>query len=574
MKRILMASCIVVALCLIGWATYQVATPAADDRSFARLMPQGALVYLEATDLSGLLREWNASPEKAAWMKSDNYEVLSRSRLLLRLEQAQNQFAAAAGVPPDYKFLREVAGERTALGIYNIGKLELLYVTRLSSASGMKSALWQQRSKFEPRESAGKQFFVRTEPESGRVVAFAIDGDYLVLGTREDLVAGALSLAAGQKLARLDEQSWYADAVKSAKEPGDLRLLVHLSEVTKTPQFRSYWIQQNITELRQYESSISDLYRTSSEYREERALLLKPTDAPASDNDGAVAAGELARIAPADAGVFRSVASPGVENVLSTLEQKVLTPRLGPAPPQKIAPLVTLGEGTVGSASSLETRIDIAPSQDPAEQQGGGDDALKTLLAGNNVRAMMQAHRSEVAPDGVFVRLHSVVVLSAAQDWNEDSVLKTVHQTIAPGLTAGALGAGWRRSGSGEQSYMELDGLMPVMIAVRGRLLVAGNDAAMIQSVLARVGEKGQSEPATYVASFRHDTERQNFYKMTLLLDQASRNNYTGQSNNQPEFFSQNIGSLSRTLSGVKAETITMRRSGTTDLQTVRYEWK
>jgi len=101
MKRILIASCIVVALCLIGWATYQVATPAADDRSFARLMPQGALVYLEAKDLSGLLREWNASPEKAAWMKSDNYEVLSRSRLLLRLEQAQNQFAAAAGVPPD-----------------------------------------------------------------------------------------------------------------------------------------------------------------------------------------------------------------------------------------------------------------------------------------------------------------------------------------------------------------------------------------------------------------------------------------------------------------------------------------
>jgi hypothetical protein len=75
------------------------------------------------------------------------------------------------------------------------------------------------------------------------------------------------------------------------------------------------------------------------------------------------------------------------------------------------------------------------------------------------------------------------------------------------------------------------------------------------------------------VAGFRHDAERENFYKMTSLLDRASRNNYTGQSNNQPEFFSQNIASLSRTLSGVKSETITMRRSGTTDLQTIRYEW-
>jgi hypothetical protein len=568
MKRILIATFIVVALCLIGWATYQVATPAPEERVLAGLMPQGALVYIETEDLSGLLGEWNASPEKAAWVKSDNYEVLSRSRLLLRLEQAQNQFAAAAGVPPDYKFLGEVAGKRSALGIYNIGKLELLYVTRLPSSSGMKSALWQQRSKFEPRQVAGKQFFVRTEPESGRVVAFAMDGDYLVLGTREDLVAGALSLLAGQKLATLDQQNWYVDTIKAAKEPGYLRLLVHLSDVAKTPQFRSYWIQQNITELRQYESSISDLHRTGTEYREERALLLKP-EAAAVSTDGATAAGELARIVPADAGVFRSAANPSVEGLLTLLEQKVLTPRLGPAPPQKIAPTVTLSEGTVGSASSLETRIDVAPSQDPVNQ-GRGDEALKALLTAANVRAVMQAHRSEVAPDGVFVRLHSVVAVSAAEDWNEAAVLKTIQQTIAPGMTAGSLGAGWKKSGGG---FVELDGLTPVVVAVQGKTLIAGTDTAMVQAVLSRLAEKGKSEPATYVAGFRHDAERENFCKMTSLLDRASRNNYTGQSNNQPEFFSQNIASLSRTLGGVKAETITMRRSGTMDLQTVRYEW-
>jgi hypothetical protein len=118
-----------------------------------------------------------------------------------------------------------------------------------------------------------------------------------------------------------------------------------------------------------------------------------------------------------------------------------------------------------------------------------------------------------------------------------------------------------------------LDGLTPVVIAVQGKTLIAGTDAAMVQAVLSRLAEEGKTEPATYVAGFRHDAERENFYKMTSLLDRASRNNYTGQSNNQPEFFSQNIASLSRTLSGVKSETITMRRSGTTDLQTIRYEW-
>jgi len=568
MKRIVLAVT-VIALSLIGWATFQANAPA-PERNLASLMPQGAQVYLEAKDLNGLLQEWNTSPEKAAWMKSDNYEVFSRSRLLLRLSQAQQQFAAAAGVPPDYKFLGEVAGQQSALGIYNIGKLELLYFTRLPSSSAMKSGLWQQRSKFEPRQSAGKPFFVRTEPESGRVVAFAVDGDYLVLGTREDLVAGALALMAGQKMSPLDQEGWYVDAIKAAKAPGDLRLLVHLSEVAKTPQFRSYWIQQNITEMRKYESSITDLYRSAGEYREERALLLK--DATPLNADDTQSVAELSRLVPMDAGVFKCSASPSVDDALATLEQKVLTPRWGPAPPVKIAPIVALGSGTVGSASSLETRIDVPPPSGE-ENTARGDEALKKLLTDVNVRAMLQTHRSEVSPDGVFVRMHSAVVLASAKDWNEQEVLKIIQETIAPGLTADQLGAGWRIVGSGVRSYFELDGLNTVAIAVRGRTMVVATDGATLAEILSRMGEKGASEPATYVAGFRHDAERENFYKLTSVLDRGGQNQY-GRSDSEPQFFSQNIGSLSRTLSGVKSESVVVRREGAMDLQTVRYEWR
>ncbi len=570
MKRILVAALIVVLVAVIGLATFQKAT-ASPERSMASLMPQGALVFLEAKDFAGLLHEWNESPEKAAWLKSDNYETFSRSRLFLRLQQAQQEFAGAAGVPPDYKFLGEVAGGQSALGIYDIGKLEVLYVSKLASTSSMKSAIWQQRSKFEPRQASGKQFFVRTEPESGRVVAFAIDGDYLVLGTREDLVAGALSLLAGQKLATLEQQSWYVNSVKAAKDQGDLRLLVNLAEVTHTPHFRSYWIQQNITELRQYESSITDLYRTGTEYREERALLLKSSD-KASDPEDAKATGKLVQMVPADAGVWRAAATPSADEVLAVLEQKVLTPRLGPTPPAKVAPTVSLGSGTVGSGSNLETRIDVEP---PVAAEGDGtrgDEALKSLLTNANVRAMMQMHRSEVAPDGVFVRLHSAVVLSAASDWDQQKVLEVFRQTVAPGATAGSLGTNWKQSGTGEASYLEMDGLTPIVVAVRGKILVASSDASTVLSLLSQINSRA-AEETTYSAGFRHDGERENFYKMTGLLDQASRNNYTGASDSTPEYFSQNVASLSKTLSGVKSETITVKRSGNMDLQTVRYEW-
>ena len=321
MKRIAALS-ILVLLVVAAWATYEdVARP---ESSLARLMPQDAVLFLEAQDFSGVLREWNSSPEKQVWLTTANQEVFSRSRLFLRLQQAQDEFASAAGLSPDMSFLSEVAGGQSALGIYDIGKLELLYVTRLPSAHAMQSGIWQQRAKFETRRVDGKQFYVRTDPQSERVVAFAIDDDYLVLGTREDLVAGALSLLAGKKAAALNQQGWFVNAVKAAKDPGELRMVIHLAEVTKTPQFRTYWLQQNITELRQYESSVSDLFRSSGVYREERSLLLKNAPESASgDADGGPEVAELMRLVPPDAGFYRAFAVSPQDDTLALLQQKI-----------------------------------------------------------------------------------------------------------------------------------------------------------------------------------------------------------------------------------------------------------
>src|SRR5262249_3591811 len=145
-------------ICLgVSWAAFQ--SPPVEEPAFSRYCPAGALLYLQAKDFSSLLSEWNDSPERRQWVKSANYEVFSNSRLLLRLKGAGDQFNAAAGLPPDANFLKQVAGKQSALAIYDIGKLQFLYVTQLSSAGSMESALWQTRNKFETRNAAGTTFF-------------------------------------------------------------------------------------------------------------------------------------------------------------------------------------------------------------------------------------------------------------------------------------------------------------------------------------------------------------------------------------------------------------------------------
>ena len=258
----------------LGWTAHQ--TTAAAEPPLSRYVPSGSLLYLQAKDFSSLLADWNRSPQKAEWLQSSNYEVFSRSRLFLRLRDAGKQFATAAGLPPDMSFLSQVAGSQSALALYDIGKLQFLYITRLPSANSMQSQLWQTRAKFETRNVGNATFYVRHDPESEREVEFAVSGDYLLLATREDLMAGALQLMAGSKKDHnIEAESWWSQPVAAAGAVGDLRMVLNLEKIVPSPYFRSYWVQQNITDMKQYAAAVSDLFRSSPEYREERVLLKK-----------------------------------------------------------------------------------------------------------------------------------------------------------------------------------------------------------------------------------------------------------------------------------------------------------
>src|SRR5580698_1711509 len=156
MKRIAIVVFIALACAGIGWAAYRAAAPAVAPLS--KYVPAGPLLYLEAKDFSSLLSDWNSSPQKQRWIQSDSYEVFSRSRLFLRLKGASDQFAAAAGLPPDMNFLTQVSGEHSVLAVYDIGNLQFLYITYLPSAKTMETTLWQTRAKFEPRSAGGSDF--------------------------------------------------------------------------------------------------------------------------------------------------------------------------------------------------------------------------------------------------------------------------------------------------------------------------------------------------------------------------------------------------------------------------------
>jgi len=572
MKRTAIFSLLLTALFCAGivWAAYQAAAPSLTPLS--KYVPAGPLLYLEAKDFSSLLADWNSSQQKKQWVKSSNYEVLSRSRLFLRLEGAGDQFAAAAGLPPDMNFLSQVAGTRSAVALYDIGNLQFLYITYLPSAKSMQTTLWQTRAKFEPRSAGGVDFYLRRDPESQKEVAFAVSGDYLLLATREDLMAGALQLMSGSQNRTVESEQWWSQSVDSARALGDLRMVLNLEKIVPSPYFRTYWVQQNITDLAQYAAAVSDLFRSDQQYREERVLIRKAPPATAPSVDGLKAAADLVRLAPDGAGVYEAKANPSADSCLDLLETKLLAPHLGPAPPSQIAPQVQLTSGETGGGSDMETRIDQPAVQRPFTPQNTA--ALKELLDKTQLFASLQVQSTERDKAGVFVRIHSAVVLAASSDWNEASIQSALTEFVRPGLTAGQLGVTWRQ----KSGYQEFDGLWPLVASVRGKYLLVSDDPNLIAAMLSNFNRKSDVKPVVFVAGFNNSRERANFARFSDVVDRPNlaQSNVPGNTSGierQPQFFSENMASLSSTLAGVSTERITVRTDGDRTLQTVTYGW-
>jgi hypothetical protein len=560
-------------------------------RPLDQVTPEGALLYIEAQDFSKLLNDWNGAPEKAKWLESENNRVFSQSRMFFRLRRFYQSFAVAAGVPPDTEFITDAAGKESVFALYDIGKVEFLYITHLPSTGFLNSVLWRSRNKFQPRSAGGAAFFTRKDEESGQVVAFAVAGDYLLLATREDLMAHALQLLGGQPGRSVQQEEWFSKVVAEAPATkGDLRMVLNLGKITVAPHFRSYWIQQNITEMAGYTSAVSDLYRQGRVYREERVLLRKvqegakdetrdePKDEArdktrnAIDSSGTVDA--LLALAPDDSGFYQtSVSTP--QEALDVLAQKILSPQASVARTQSQAPQIFLTDGEIGSESDLETRIDVAVAATSKENSFSG---LSRQFEQANARVFLVVQGTRRNPDDVLLTIPSVMVIEASHDWNLHALQSALQADLASGLSAATLGLGWKPVDQAG-GYFELDGIHPLQLTVRGNLLYIGNQPEMLAAVLQTKNttvqhvQHLQTQGATYVAGFNHARERKNFYELTAAIDHSAQSASPYQSN-QPRLFSQNISSLSRTLARLESEKVVVREVKNKVFQTVIYQWE
>jgi len=319
---------------------------------------------------------------------------------------------------------------------------------------------------------------------------------------------------------------------------------MNLPALVRSPHFRSYWVQRNVSDLRQFGAGVVDVFRSAGEIREERVLMRFGQAPPPVSGD---ALREVLRLAPEDASLYRAWANPSAGDALDLLVSRVIAPRASAGRTLETAPAEAVASNA-GSEQDLETRIDETPI--PKLDEGFTPEPLSRLLAAAKLVAMLETGLSRTLDDGVFVGHDRAVALLAETEWKPEEV----RAALATAAETGPLGR--------------------IVFEARGRTLIVANSAALLKAMTARLANAPAQEGASYAATFRSARERPRFERMTRLIDfAASPESFARGSEREPRFFSENVASLGRTLSRVESSSIVVRDAGRAVTQTVVYRF-
>jgi hypothetical protein len=573
-------------------AAKQPAAPA----SLTAYVPQDALLTIESPDFASLLHQWTNSAESKSWLASDNYSVFQNSRLFGRLSDAQDSFAKAAGIPAGVDLLDQVAGKESVFAWYDIGKLEFLYITRMPAAQADRSQLFQARSTFERRHAGNADFYIRTSGADYGTVAFArvpgASGDLVLLATREDLIANALKLIATASSANsIRQEPWFRDvsaALPAEKSAPALHMVLNLDRIAVDPHFRSYWIQRNITWTRQFRAAASDLYIEPTRFREERVLLPNSTQAATANLNLA----PFTALVPPSTGVYRVVATRDPSVAIIAIQEKLLGSYTAPPPDPEYAPDPSLNAPQAGSSGDLETRIDTLPPVSAS----ASTDGLAQVFQSVGIDAVLTVSSAQIPTEqgGLWVPIHSAVVLHTAGPANPQTLASALQQTLRGSLTTASIGINFQSSDIAGATIYALTGPRPLFFAIsstpaQGNLVLLADDQALLSELLHNLAA-GSSEktatPATLIAVFNHSNQRAPYLRLTSLID--GTNNQARESRNAaaiapngtvgvastPTFFSRNLGSLSDAFANLQSERVVERTVDSNLRQTVTYIWK
>jgi hypothetical protein len=603
-KIIILGLVIVVALTSASDA--QQTRPLGDQLRLSSVMPGGAILYVQASDLSALTRRWLASPIRRAYYASDSFRAFSNSHAYLKLQDRRKDFESALGFGVDETRLNELSGGASAVALYDIGRIDIVFVTEISRPRAIASALFKQQGQFQERSADGASYYVRdVTTDGGRLnqqFCFAYSDGKLVVTTAEGLMVRALA-----NLKSKTDDSMAQQVVKTAESSEgfsshDVTMWLDQVRLNESRHFRNYWLHHNISELKEIESGLIDLRISGTGITEQRWFKLKPGVRRASELSPAELAA-LIKFAPTDSQLAEVHGKADSAEDLSRTMSRVLFGELQPVQTQARGSGFSVTSDSAsndGSTSGgarryghLDNRFD-ADVDDPdargraarreADNQAQGESdgfekRISSLISSLDPSGYCFIARSRAEQGKPFVRFDRALVVMLKPDAQIDRAAlegEIANEFRSRFVVSGSESRfGWEQSGGARfiaQSLME----QGAAYAVSGRYLVLASSGAFAVDALNAGTGKGATPAAGdwSVAKFallRIADAKPMFDTLMTKLDRGTSGLSEGD-DQHVSFFSQNLGSLIDALNFRRVE-FSERNGNALLREDVTYAW-
>jgi hypothetical protein len=539
----------------------------------ASLMPGQALLYLQAQDLSALMRTWLASSVRTQFYKSPSFNAFSRSRIYLRLQDRKKEFETALGFGLDENRLTELAGGLSAIAVYDIGKLEIVFATEVRREKAIATALFKNVAQFQERSSEGSPYYVReVTTDGGRLnqqFCFAYPDGKLIVTTTEGLMIRSL-----RNLRENGSESLIGPVTSLANlatgfSTHQVTMWLDQTRLNQNRHFAANWIHGTPSgsaraSLGDLEAGLVDLRITREGLIENR--WFKTSRTPASTALNAADSTALLRFVPPEA---QSIQLHSPDSTLSGALSLALAGRhLDSFPLPPIIPDRTRSSGSSDMGDNVERygRLDARFDRDVDDEIGGTqpkssssrsarsfEETLSAIVGPTSPVGYMELARSRIETGKPFVRFDRAVVVGMQTESSLDR--SVLEQSVSNELRTRFVVRGadidleWR---DGENHRYVAQSLVEqgAAYAISGKNLIVSSSREFLNDILRAArgpatGSVRLDESVNFHAIVRVTDARPVFDLLMLKLDGPSNSIVTdGSEAAEVKFFSGNLSSL------------------------------
>ncbi|MBX7170560.1 MAG: hypothetical protein K1X72_06350 [Pyrinomonadaceae bacterium] len=249
-----------------------------DKFSLAKDLPNGALVYLQVNDLPQVIKLWDESKLKEKYLDSQNFRQFQNSHLGIKLAERFTDLSEALGFQiDDAHTLSSLAENNAAIAIYDVGKLDIVFVAPMNETIFSATMFAQNSGNFEENElDDGTKFYSLTaevdrQRQKQKVIFTNFKGRF-ILTTSEKLFLQTIAAINGKQ--RLYDEPNFQTLNKKIS-PNLATIWVNQEKLNKDYYFKRYWLMSEVEDLQNIRAGIFDLNLNENGLTEKREFLLK-----------------------------------------------------------------------------------------------------------------------------------------------------------------------------------------------------------------------------------------------------------------------------------------------------------